>query len=307
MQGVYQISFSGDKRKYIGSSFDCSQRLRNHLNDLRLNRHSNHYLQRMFNKYGEASFLFDVVEAVKDRIWLRAREQAWIIRLQTCNRIFGFNLNECAWSGPDWDSERGKRLRARYSRLFTKINGTLKARKRSSEASLRFYSDPEERRKQSVRVKEIGNRPSVILKKSQSMKKVLEAPEHRARLSRQAILAANDPLIRARRSVSLRVTLSSPDQRKRLSSQSNRAKTYQLINPDGESVTIHNLKEFCKINKFHYSKMCEAAKSKRMYKGWKSLEFDESSHKASIHLIRSNCIKKGWSTRRLNRETVQNG
>lgn len=300
MQGVYQISLTDDKRSYIGSSLNCERRIRHHFKDLRANRHYNSYLQRSFNKYGESAFSFDIVEPVDDRIWLRAREQAWIIRLQTCDPTCGFNLSESAWMPIDWDSKEGLARRVRYSSLFAEINGTPEAKKRSSESAITFYSDPEERRKQSDRVREIGNRPEVVLKKSQSMKKAVSSPEQRARLSRQGTLSANDPKIRAKRSAALKVTLASPEQHARLVARGKlRAWTYQLINPNGERVEVFNLKEFCKGNGFHYPKMCEAANGKRIYKGWRSPSFDLSSHQSAVSLSRSNGVCKGHLTRKL--------
>ncbi len=45
-------------------------------------------------------------------------------------------------------------------------------------------------------------------------------------------------------------------------------KYYTLLSPSGESVEICNLKKFCRENHLCYSKMCEAANGKRIYRGW---------------------------------------
>ena len=60
--GIYQIRNLVDNKIYIGSSKSLYQRLRRHLNNLRKNKHDNQHLQNAFNKYGESSFIFEIVE-----------------------------------------------------------------------------------------------------------------------------------------------------------------------------------------------------------------------------------------------------
>ena len=58
--GVYEIDCN--KYSYIGSSKYIEKRWKQHLKLLRENRHSNKFMQRVFNKYGEDTFNFDIVE-----------------------------------------------------------------------------------------------------------------------------------------------------------------------------------------------------------------------------------------------------
>lgn len=55
MIGVYQIVCIPTGRFYIGSSDNIPKRKRRHLRDLRRGSHHNAFLQRVYNKYGEAS------------------------------------------------------------------------------------------------------------------------------------------------------------------------------------------------------------------------------------------------------------
>lgn len=50
---------------YIGSAVDFRRRKYKHLADLRNNKHHSDHLQKSWNKYGSANFLFEVVEVVK--------------------------------------------------------------------------------------------------------------------------------------------------------------------------------------------------------------------------------------------------
>ena len=60
--GVYSITNLKNGKVYIGSSKNISDRWWHHKYDLRLNKHSNIHLQRSYNKYGEDSFKFQVLE-----------------------------------------------------------------------------------------------------------------------------------------------------------------------------------------------------------------------------------------------------
>lgn len=56
MSGVYQIYNTVNGKRYIGSSIHIEQRFKEHLRNLRANKHVNAHLQCAWNKYGEQSF-----------------------------------------------------------------------------------------------------------------------------------------------------------------------------------------------------------------------------------------------------------
>ena len=62
--GIYSIYCIDNNKIYIGQSRHIRKRLCKHIRDLRKCRHQNEYLQRAWNKHGEQSFLFDVVETL---------------------------------------------------------------------------------------------------------------------------------------------------------------------------------------------------------------------------------------------------
>lgn len=57
MSGVYQIYNTVNGKRYIGSSIHIEQRFKEHLRNLRANKHVNAHLQSAWNKYGEHSFV----------------------------------------------------------------------------------------------------------------------------------------------------------------------------------------------------------------------------------------------------------
>ena len=75
MMGVYKILNTVDNKFYIGSSINIQKRFKGHTSALNKGIHNNQYLQRAWNKYGESSFAFIVLEEVFDIGNLRDREK----------------------------------------------------------------------------------------------------------------------------------------------------------------------------------------------------------------------------------------
>ena len=58
MEGIYEILNTKNNRRYIGSSMDVLQRLRDHRSYLRSRKHRSQELQQDFIDYGEDTFVF---------------------------------------------------------------------------------------------------------------------------------------------------------------------------------------------------------------------------------------------------------
>lgn len=98
VSGIYKITNSSNNKFYIGSSFDVARRITSHFNLLRNGKHPNEYLQNSFNKYGEGSFFYELVEAIDDTSLLLGREQYYIDLLGCTNRSVGYNISPTAGS-----------------------------------------------------------------------------------------------------------------------------------------------------------------------------------------------------------------
>lgn len=62
ISGIYQIRNQVNDNRYIGSAMSIQRRWTAHLNALRRGGHNNLHLQNAFDKYGEAAFVFEVLE-----------------------------------------------------------------------------------------------------------------------------------------------------------------------------------------------------------------------------------------------------
>ena len=75
--GIYKIENIINGKFYIGSSYNLSHRKSTHFYDLRNNKHRNIHLQRSFNKWGEESFGFSILEECSIELLIE-REQFYI-------------------------------------------------------------------------------------------------------------------------------------------------------------------------------------------------------------------------------------
>lgn len=89
--GIYLCRCVDNDRCYVGQSKDLYIRINHaHIPQLRGNRHGNNYMQHSWNKYGESSFEWEVLEYCPVEL-LNEREKYWIEKLNT-QFPNGFNL-----------------------------------------------------------------------------------------------------------------------------------------------------------------------------------------------------------------------
>src|SRR6266568_3871938 len=106
--GIYKITCTANKKIYIGSALNLYLRRHVHFSELRYNKHVNRHLQNAWNKYGEQSFTFEVLEYVLP-ISLAAREQYWFKKLKPFGHK-GFNIATEAGSPLGNKSRTGKKM-----------------------------------------------------------------------------------------------------------------------------------------------------------------------------------------------------
>jgi len=75
--GIYQIKNQISGKHYIGSAINIQERWKQHLRSLRRGCHHNQHLQRAFDRYGKAIFVFSILEAIEPQTLL-VREQYFV-------------------------------------------------------------------------------------------------------------------------------------------------------------------------------------------------------------------------------------
>ena len=66
LSGIYKIYCENTKKYYIGQSVNVINRLKQHLKELKNNKHINKELQTDFNNYGEDAFIFEKIKDVEE-------------------------------------------------------------------------------------------------------------------------------------------------------------------------------------------------------------------------------------------------
>lgn len=136
--GIYKITNISNEKIYIGSAKNLKNRWSRHKNELRNNNHSNQYLQNSWNKYGEQSFEFTMLEIVDDINDLEDRENYYLNLMKSYKREVGYNILRKAYSSCGFKhSENTKNIIGNLSRgrkvskvTREKIRISLKGRKR---------------------------------------------------------------------------------------------------------------------------------------------------------------------------------
>lgn len=115
---IYKIINIINNKVYVGSSFvGFLKRKRCHLTNLRKNKHHSPKLQNAWNKYGEESFTFEIIEYC-DKLDILNREQYWINYYDSYNK--GYNSSPIAGNCEGREVKLETRL---------KISNSLKGRK----------------------------------------------------------------------------------------------------------------------------------------------------------------------------------
>ena len=85
--GIYRITNTINGKVYIGSASDLAKRWSRHRTELNRGEHPNKHLQSSWNKYGEASFVHEVIERVEPGKLIE-REQFYIDQLLNTGSLY---------------------------------------------------------------------------------------------------------------------------------------------------------------------------------------------------------------------------
>lgn len=132
MVGIYAIENKQNGKLYIGSSVNIENRFSSHLSKLRNGKHDNDYLQKAWNKYGEAYFDFVILE-LSNTDELLFREQFWIDLLNVCDENTGYNLAPTAGSTLGFRHSDETKSKLAEMKIGTKMSPLAKRRMRSGQ------------------------------------------------------------------------------------------------------------------------------------------------------------------------------
>lgn len=281
--GIYRIVCLTSAKFYIGSAINLRKRWSEHRNGLKRGDHGNQKLQRAWNKYGEQSFTFEVIEFVLPPFLLE-REQHWLDKLHAVKE--GFNMAPTAGStlGREFSPEAKEKIRlAHLGRKHTE-----EARRNMAKSRIGTKRNAETRAKMGAA--QLGNTKALGNKNALGMK---HTPEARAKMSANSTSKGKPAhnrgtkhtpeAIEKIRLTSLGRTKSTESRAK--SSKSNIVahqrdmKTLIVTSPEGIEYTVVGIRAFCKEHHLDRSTLMRVAQGKyRHHRGWKARFPETSAH-----------------------------
>lgn len=145
MKGIYKIEHIECGKSYIGSAKNIKKRWLEHKNALQSGRHHSIKLQRAWDKYGEESFSFEILEIVESDDALIYTEQKWIDVYQ-CASGFGYNI--CPKAGSSLGRKFSEETKLKMSNKATGRVATEETKRRQSAAS--FGKEKSDKHKRNI-------------------------------------------------------------------------------------------------------------------------------------------------------------
>jgi len=133
--GIYKIRNAINNKVYIGSSIIIEKRWSIHTKQLNKKIHKNPHLQSAWNKYGQSSFEFSVIEECIEGTLL-VREDIWINYYDSTNPLKGYNLCTAERHLPS----EGTKQKMRNSHLGKTISNITKQKMRNSHLGNKCYN-----------------------------------------------------------------------------------------------------------------------------------------------------------------------
>ena len=136
--GIYCIENLINNKKYIGQSKNINHRKSEHFSRLRNNKHSNSYLQKSWNKYGEENFKFYIL-AECEIYELDELEKYYISFFNTMNKNYGYNRE----SGGNRKKFLSEETKLKISQSHIDVSGANNPfyNKKHSKESIEKYKD----------------------------------------------------------------------------------------------------------------------------------------------------------------------
>jgi hypothetical protein len=114
--GIYTITCLINNKIYVGHTENSGNRAAKHLNSLRINKHTVEELQKDYNKYGENSFLLEMlVECPKELLY--SEEHYWCNLLNVHDPNKGYNVQP---TNPYGIGKHSEKTRIKRSKSLSK-------------------------------------------------------------------------------------------------------------------------------------------------------------------------------------------
>lgn len=204
--GIYQILNLVNGKRYVGSAVNIRARWSSHRHLLRCGKHHSDHLQSAWNKYGEDSFEFSVIEFC-EKSDLVSREQFHIDS--------GCDYNKAPIAGSPLGVKWSKKARENASLRRSGVQKSKRHIQKMSQSATRQWADPQIRRKMVEGVSKSYFDAALIESRRQAQKRNWSNPET-SRKIRDGIKRSYTDDLRALRSAQSKARWADPEFRARM-------------------------------------------------------------------------------------------
>jgi len=285
--GIYMIKCLSNGCRYIGSSKNITGRFSTHKSLLRSNKHHNAHFQNIWNKYGEKSLEFSVLEIVENQEDLIVREQYWIDTLSP--EINKAMKAESGFLGRKHTTKTKEKLskiatnRMKSPELREKLRQAAKLQNATQGNGMKGKHTPDnvknklrESANKQFSTKESREKHSEIMREwcTEEMRERISKSKTGSKRTKESIEKSKKSLLKSWENYS------EEERKKRVEKTATatakaRAKTYHgFVSPSGEIYSdILNLAKFCREHGLSNPHMHNVHTGKKdNYMGWRKLD-----------------------------------
>jgi len=248
--GIYLIKNIKNNKVYIGSAVNIDKRWSQHKHYLKEGKHHSEHLQKAWNKYGEQSFTFDIIEEVSNPEHLLAYEQVYLDYYKSYEDDRGYNI--CKVAGSPLGVKHSEETRKKMSEASRNISEETR-KKRSVALTGRKHTE-QSKRKISEAKRNISE---------ETRKKISEAAKDRMS-SKEARKKISEALTGRKLSQETKKKISQANIGKKLSEE--HKKKLSEVNKNMSEETKQKLRKANigkKLSEEHKKKLSEAKKRKK--------------------------------------------
>jgi group I intron endonuclease len=128
--GIYLIKNIINNKVYIGSAVNVEKRWKEHKNLLKEGKHHSKHLQCAWDKYGEQTFTFDIIEKVSNPEHLLAYEQVYLDYYKSYEIDSGYNI--CKVAGSHLGMKRSEETRQKMKEAKKNISEETRQKMREA-------------------------------------------------------------------------------------------------------------------------------------------------------------------------------
>jgi predicted GIY-YIG superfamily endonuclease len=299
--GVYQIGCLVNNKIYIGSSESVVRRIKVHTKQLNNNKHPNPHLQNAYNKYGYDKFVYELVE-VCDKESLFKIEQIFIDSTQSYLRDVGYNLSSVSEHPnnlgkmhivgfPDgheevikniykFANENGLDISCLYKTKVGKIGSHKGFYLRPIDLPLEEWKPFVRQEKKTWNMIRISTGETFVIDDMRNFCK-----SNNLSIRRGLKYCCEGKRDRAGDYICFPSDMTYEEWQ--VLRESNRKFMFTVITPNGETIDIKVLKEFCKNNKLAYQGCSRVVDKDILYKGYRFFTHKENYRHNEVEVGKS--------------------